>query len=89
MATPPTLMDGLTMLEDIDQISTTTILGRNITCTAIQVPLAGSTWEASEAAIRAALAAEATWEASAAATAVVAMAVVATAAAAGIAERSR
>jgi hypothetical protein len=69
-------MDG----EAIGRLSATTIPGRTITFTAIQAPLAGSTREASEVAIRAALAAEATWEASAVATAV------ADTAAAGIAE---
>jgi hypothetical protein len=69
-------MDG----EGIGRLSPTTIPGRTITFTAIQAPLAGSTREASEVAIRAALAAEATWEASAVATAV------ADTAAAGIAE---
>jgi hypothetical protein len=74
-------MDG----EGIGRLSPTTIPGRTITFTAIQAPLAGSTREASEVAIRAALAAEATWEASAVATAV-AVTAVADTAAAGIAE---
>jgi hypothetical protein len=81
MVTPPTPMDG----EGIGRLSPTTIPGRTITFTAIQAPLAGSTREASEVAIRAALAAEATWEASAVATAV-AVTAVADTAAAGIAE---
>jgi hypothetical protein len=71
------------MLEAIGRASPTTIRGRTITFRAIQAPLVGGMWEASEVAIRAALAAEAIWEASAAATAAVATA------AAGIAKRRR